>query len=138
MQIFALLIHNGRIVTLEVERGDTVDAVYEMLGEHPTVLPFKVQRVMFEQRHMPRRKGHTLDMYGVELESTLHVVARPPPPTVRLSVGGVAIGGAVGICAALLISDDRRSCTLLPILCEAPSDLRLVATRRASARTSTT
>ena len=90
MQIFALLIHNGRIVTLEVERGDTVDAVYEMLGEHPTVLPFRVQRVMFEQRHMPRRKGHTLDMYGVELESTLHVVARPPPPTVRLSVGGVA------------------------------------------------
>lgn len=62
---------SGKHISLEVELTDLVETVKEKIQEE-TGIPAEQQRLIFDGRQM--EDGHTLQEYGVQKDSTLHLV----------------------------------------------------------------
>jgi hypothetical protein len=89
MQIFVKT-PRGKVLTLEVEGGDTVESLRAQIAAHG--FPASLQRLFFTD-HLgdvhTLTDGQTLSHYSVQRESELTLGMKPPPKPVYLNVGGV-------------------------------------------------
>ena len=74
MQVFVKTL-SGKTITLDVEPNTSIDEVQKKITEREAI-PESQQRLIFSGKQLQSDEGRTLADYGVQNNSTLHLVLR--------------------------------------------------------------